>query len=144
MEQRLSLVTLGVADLKRSRAFYERLGWRESAAGNEEVAFYQAGGTVLGLFGRQDLAEDAGLTLAGHGEVPAFSGVTLAHNVPAREDVARVLAEAEAAGARILKHAQDTSWGGHHGYFADPDSHLWEVAWNPFFPLDEQGNITLP
>ncbi|MCR6629826.1 MAG: VOC family protein [Magnetospirillum sp.] len=140
MQPRLSLVTLGVADVALSRAFYGRLGFVESSAGNENVAFFQAGGVVLALFGQQALAEDAGIAFA----APGYRGVTLAHNVATREQVAEVLAEAERAGARIVKPAQDVFWGGHSGYFADPDGHLWEVAWNPFFPLDAGGRVLLP
>ncbi|PWC43520.1 VOC family protein [Azospirillum sp. TSO22-1] len=140
MEPRLSLVTLGVADVARSRAFYERLGFVASPASQDSVAFFPAGGVVLALYGRDALAEDAHLPAAGSG----FGGITLAHNVRRREDVAAVLAEAEAAGGRILKPAQDVFWGGHSGYFADPDGHPWEVAWNPFFPLAADGRIELP
>ncbi|MBC7952457.1 MAG: VOC family protein [Rhodospirillaceae bacterium] len=140
MEPRLSLVTLGVADLAVSRAFYGKLGFEESSAGNDSVAFFQAGGVVLALFGAQSLADDAGVTLA----PPGFRGITLAHNVRSKDQVALVLEEAEQAGARMVKPAQDVFWGGHSGYFADPDGHLWEVAWNPFFPMDEAGQITLP
>lgn len=140
MEPRLSIVTLGVADVALSRAFYERLGWRASGASNQNVTFFQAGGAALALFGREALAEDAGVPADGRG----FDGVTLAHNVRTKEAVAAVLADAVAAGARLVKPAVDTFWGGHHGVFADPDGHLWEIAWNPFFPLDEAGNLTLP
>jgi catechol 2,3-dioxygenase-like lactoylglutathione lyase family enzyme len=141
MQPRISLVTLGVADLAASRAFYERLGWRTSSVGGDEVAFFHTGGAILGLYPRHLLAGDAGLS---DSPVAAFSGVTLAHNVPDKADVAAVLAQAEAAGARILKPAQDVFWGGHHGYFADRDGHVWEVAWNPGFPLDADGNVQLP
>lgn len=140
MEQRLSLVTLGVKDVDASRAFYERLGWKRSSASNESVVFFQAGGAVLGLFSREALAEDARVPADGEG----FRGVTLAHNVKTREEVAAVLQEAEAAGARLVKPAEDVFWGGHSGYFADPDGHLWEVAYNPFFPFDDHGNLALP
>lgn len=145
MEQRVNIVTLGVADLARSRAFYQRLGWVESSAGNDSIAFFQAGGAVLALFGHDALAEDAGVPVppvppGG----PGFRGITLAHNVRSRDAVGATLAEAQAAGARLVKPAQDAFWGGHSGYFADPDGHLWEVAWNPFLPLDEAGNLTLP
>lgn len=140
MQPRLSLVTLGVADVARSRAFYERLGFVASSASNPNVAFFQAGGTVLALFGRAALAQDATVPEQGSG----FRGVTLAHNVATKADVAVVMAEALAAGATLVKPAQDVFWGGHCGYFADPDRHLWEVAWNPFFPLDADGNVTLP
>jgi len=141
MEPRLSLLTLGVADLAASRAFYGRLGFVESSAGNEHVAFFQAGGVVLALFGHGALAADAGVDATSGG---GFRGVALAHNVRERGQVAEILAEAERAGARVVKPAQDVFWGGHSGYFADPDGHLWEVAWNPFFPLDECGRVSLP
>jgi uncharacterized protein len=140
VEQRLSLVTLGVADLARSVAFYERLGWRRAARAAEGVAFFRAGGVVLSLYSRPDLAADAGLLPEGTG----FGGVTLAHNVRTRGEVDAVMAEAEAAGARVLKPAQDAFWGGYHGHFADPDGFPWEVAWNPGFPLAEDGTVTLP
>lgn len=140
MEPRLSLVTLGVADLAVSRAFYARLGFVESGAGNDRVAFFPAGGVVLALFGRADLAADAGLPAEGSG----FGAVALAHNTRSRDEVAAVLAEAERAGGRVVAPAEDVFWGGHRGYFADPDGHLWEVAWNPFFPMDEAGRLILP
>jgi catechol 2,3-dioxygenase-like lactoylglutathione lyase family enzyme len=140
MEPRLSLVTLGVADLAASRDFYGRLGFRESSAGNDSVAFLQAGGVVLALWDEKALAEDAGIAFA----PPGFRGVTLAHNVRSKERVAEVLAEAAQAGARIVKPAEDAFWGGHTGIFVDPDGHLWEVAWNPFFPMDAAGTLQLP
>lgn len=145
MEQRVSFVTLGVRDLVAARAFYARLGWRESSSSQDGVAFFDAGGVVFALYGWDALAEDAAVVEKG---VPAdgagFRGVALAHNVADKEDVAAVLAEAEAAGATIVKPAADVFWGGHSGYFADPEGHLWEVAWNPFMPLDENGVPTLP
>ncbi len=140
MEPRLSLLTLGVADVARSRAFYERLGFTASPTSNESVAFLPAGGVVLALYGRDALAEDAHVPPEGSG----FGGIALAHNVRRREEVAAVLAEAEAAGGRILKPAQDVFWGGHAGYFADPDGHPWEVAWNPFFSFTDDGRLVLP
>jgi catechol 2,3-dioxygenase-like lactoylglutathione lyase family enzyme len=141
MEQRLSMVTLGVADLARSRRFYEEgLGWKAAKAGDGNVAFFQLGGVVLALWGRAALAEDARLPEAGGG----FRGLALAHNVRRREETDAILAQAEAAGGRILKPAEDTFWGGYAGYFADPDGHLWEVAWNPHFPLGEDGSLRLP
>jgi catechol 2,3-dioxygenase-like lactoylglutathione lyase family enzyme len=139
MEQRLSLVTLGVADLERARRFYEEgLGWRR---GNDhaEVAFYQLAGMVLALWRRDALAKDAHLSDPGSG----FGGIALAYNARSREEVDAVLAEAEAAGARILKPAQDTVWGGYSGYFADPDGHLWEVAWNPAWTISADGSVRL-
>jgi catechol 2,3-dioxygenase-like lactoylglutathione lyase family enzyme len=139
MEQRLSLVTLGVADLDRARRFYEDgLGWRR---GNDhaEVAFYQLGGMVLALWGREALAKDARLSGTGSG----FGGIALAYNARSRAEVDPILAEAEAAGARILKPAADTPWGGYSGYFADPDGHLWEVAWNPDWTIAADGGVSL-
>jgi catechol 2,3-dioxygenase-like lactoylglutathione lyase family enzyme len=141
MEQRISLITLGVADLARSRRFYlDGLGWRASSAGNEHVVFIDAGGVILGLYGRAALAEDMGVAPEGRG----FAGFSLAHNVRTREEVDRVLARAQAAGARVLKPAQEAFWGGYSGYFADPDGHPWEVAHNPHFPLDAAGRVQLP
>lgn len=140
MEPRLSFVTLGVSDVARARTFYERLGFKASSSSQKTVAFFDAGGVVLALFGRKDLAEDAHV----RDSEPGFSGVALAHNVRTEYEVARVLAEAEAAGGSIVKPAQNTFWGGHAGYFADPDGHLWEVAYNPFMQLDAEGRPTLP
>jgi uncharacterized protein len=138
MEQRMSLVTLGVADLGRSLAFYEALGWRRGNE-NPHVAFFQLNGMILALWSRSALAEDAGLVPNEHG----FGGIALAYNARSKHDVDAVIAEAERAGARILKAAKDTFWGGYSGYFADPDGHPWEVAWNPEWKLDEQGNVKL-
>jgi uncharacterized protein len=140
MEQRLSLVTLGVADLERSRRFYEDgLGWRRGN-NHPEVVFFQIGGAVLALWRRDALAQDAGLPDAGSG----FGGITLAYNARTREEVDAVLAEAEAAGANILKPAEDAFWGGYSGYFADPDGHVWEVAWNPEWTVADDGSVRLP
>jgi catechol 2,3-dioxygenase-like lactoylglutathione lyase family enzyme len=139
MEPRISLVTLGVADMGRARRFYEALGWRASGPG-EGVTFFQAGGMILSLYGRAALAEDAHLLAEGAG----FGGATLGYNVRERADVDRTLEEARAAGATILKPAEDVFWGGYSGYFADPDGHPWEVAWNPHFPILDDGTIRLP
>ena len=141
MEPRLSLLTLGVADVARARAFYEKLGFVASSASTDEVAFFPAGGVVLAVFGRAALAKDAGVSDA---QKAAFSGVALAHNVRTEEEVPAVLAAAEAAGGTIVKPAERAFWGGVSGYFSDPDGHLWEVACNPFFPLDAEGRVTLP
>jgi uncharacterized protein len=140
MEQRVSIITLGVTDLDRSREFYERLGWRRSMAGTQGVVFFQAGGMALTLFPRPELAKDANIAPDGHG----FSGISLAYNARNREDVDSVLAEAEAAGAKLQKPAQEAFWGGYSGYFSDPDGFLWEVAWNPSFQMDEDGSIRIP
>lgn len=130
MEQRISLVTLGVTDMGRAAAFYEALGWRRVDSPDGVIAFDLIGQT-LGLYPRDALAADLGVDPAslGHG------AVTLGHNLRSREEVEALLARAEAAGARILKPAQEVFWGGYHGYFADPDGHIWEIAHNPFSPL---------
>jgi len=139
MEQRLSLVTLGVADLERARRFYEDgLGWKR-ANEDENVVFFQLPGAVFGLWSRASLAEDAGLADTG----ATFSGMTLAYNARSREEVDAVIVEAEAAGGRVLKPAAESFWGGYSGYFADPDGHPWEVAYNPFWSLDAEGRVSL-
>lgn len=140
MRQTISFITLGVADLARSRAFYAALGWRESSGSQAEVAFFDAGSVVFGLFQRAALAADANVAPAGSG----FPGFTLAHNVESESAVDRLLAEAAAVGASIVQPAGKVFWGGYRGYFADPDGFLWEVCWNPFFPLDEHGTVCLP
>lgn len=140
MEQRVSLITLGVADIARSRAFYEVLGWKASGIGAGEVAFFQCGGLIFSLFGRADLAKDAALPAEGAG----FRGIALAYNSRSRDDVDRVLAEMVAAGATLVKPAAEAPWGGYSGYAADPDGHLWEIAWNPGFPIAADGSISLP
>lgn len=147
MEPRISLITLGVADLARARRFYEEgLGWQASALSNEQVAFYQAGGLVVGLYPETALAADAGLPVpgAGPGVAPRFRGTALAHNVPNPQLVDALLNEAERAGGRIVQPAAEKEWGGYAGYFADPDGHLWEVAWNPGFELTADGRVLLP
>ncbi len=139
MEQRLSLVTLGVADLARARRFYEEgLGWTRGNDG-ADVAFYQMPGAVFALWSRPSLAEDAGVADSG----ASFSGLALAYNARSREEVDAVLAEALAAGAEIVKRAHDTFWGGYSGYFADLDGHLWEVAHNPFWTVAADGSVRL-
>jgi uncharacterized protein len=140
MEQRVSIVTLGVADLERSREFYERLGWRRGMAKAEGIVFFQAGGMALALYPRDELAKDANIDGDGRG----FSGVSLAYNTRSRGEVDLVLAEAAAAGGRVVKAAQEAFWGGYSGYFADPDAFLWEVAWNPSFAMAEDGSIRIP
>ena len=141
MEQRISVITLGVSNLARARHFYERgLGWQSANPGNESIAFYQAGPVVFALFPKAELAADANLPDSGSG----FGGVTLAHNVATRPEVDALLKEAEAAGGKILKPAEDAVWGGYSGYFADPDGHPWEVAVNPHWTLAEDGGVLLP
>ena len=140
MEQRLSLITLGVADLTRSREFYERLGWRRSMTKAEGVVFFQVGGMALALYPRAELAKNAKIAPEGYGS----SGISLAYNTRSREEVDSVLAEAQAAGAKVLKPAEEAFWGGYSGYFADPDGFPWEVAWNPSFAMMEDGSIRVP
>ncbi|MDO3700978.1 VOC family protein [Micromonospora sp. C28SCA-DRY-2] len=139
MEQRISLVTLGVADVTRARAFYERLGWRGQEV--EETVFFQAGGLALVLWGRAKLADDAGVDDPGGG---GFGGMTLAQNVRSRAEVDDLIAAAAAAGAEVTRPARETFYGGYAGCFADPDGHVWEIAWNPGFPLGTDGTITVP
>lgn len=142
MEQRLSLITLGIKDLAISRKFYENvLGWQLSSAGNEHIAFYQMNGFAFGLYSRKALAEDAGVAAE---PIAPFSGITLAHNVRQPQEVDTTINAAVQAGAKLVKPAQDVFWGGRSGYFADPDGYLWEIAWNPGFVLDAAGNIQLP
>lgn len=140
MRQTISFITLGVHDLNRSRASYRALGWRESSGSQAEIAFFQVGSIAFGLFQREALAEDANVPAAGSG----FPGFTLAHNVESEDAVLRTLDEAVAAGATQVRPAGKVFWGGFRGYFADPDGFLWEVCFNPFFPLDENGYIQLP
>jgi uncharacterized protein len=140
MEQRVSIVTLGVANLTRSREFYERLGWRCSSASSNDIVFFQTGGMALALYPRAALAKDAKVAPEGY----AFPGFTLAFNARTREEVDAALVEAEKAGATLLKLAQEAFWGGYSGYFSDSDGFVWEVAWNPFFPIAENGDIQLP
>jgi len=133
MEPRISIVTLGVADLARSVEFYrDGLGLPQWADANHTIAFFALQGAWLALYPRDALAEDANVPPEGGG----FSGVTLAHNVGSQREVDTVMTEAEAAGATIVKPAWEAFWGGYSGYFADPDGHLWEVAWNPYFPSE--------
>lgn len=139
MEQRVSLITLGTTDLARARRFYEQLGWRGQEV--EQTVFFQAGGLVLVLWGREALARDAGVADEGG---PASSGVALAQNVRSRREVDQVLAQAAAAGATVTRPAAETFYGGYAGWFQDEDGHLWEIAHNPGFPLAEDGTITVP
>jgi uncharacterized glyoxalase superfamily protein PhnB len=137
--QRLTMVTLGVADVARSTAFYESLGWRRSSASQDTITFFEMQGSVLGLFGRDALADDAGVPSDGTG----FRGVTCALNCDDRDEVDAVYAEWVAAGARPVKPPEAVFWGGYSGYVADPDGHLWELAHNPFSPNDEHGRMQL-
>jgi len=138
VEQRLSLVTLGVSDLGRARRFYEALGWQSGAAPDDDVVFFRAGGTVLALWGRAELAEDSGVEDGG-----GWGGITPAHNVRSPAEVDAVIEEARRAGADIVREPAETFWGGYSGIFIDPDGHPWEVAHNPTFPIGEDGRITI-
>jgi catechol 2,3-dioxygenase-like lactoylglutathione lyase family enzyme len=137
----LGIVTLGVEDVERSAAFYDALGWERAASSQEEIVWFRTPHSYLGLFGYQALAEDAALPASPRGP---FGGVTLAINVSSQTDADAVFAAAEAAGARALKRPEATPWGGYSGYFADPDGHPWEVAYNPGFPIGEDGRLHIP
>ena len=138
MEPRLSLVTLGVADLPRARTFYERLGWHGPEV--EQTVFIRAGGVVLVLWGREKLAADSGVADTGDG----FGGIALAHNVRSEAEVREVVAAAEAAGATVTRSPGPTFYGGYAGCFTDPDGHVWEIAHNPGFAFADDGSIVLP
>lgn len=139
MEQRISLITLGVADVPRAKGFYEALGWRGQEI--EQTVFFQAGGLAVVLWGREKLVADGGVSdAAGSG----FGGIALAHNVRSRGEVDQIMAAAQAAGATVTRHAEQTFYGGYAGYFADLDGHLWEIAHNPAFTLTEDGSLVLP
>lgn len=138
MEQRVSVVTIGVDDLERSNAFYAALGWRGSSPPGVDIVFFQAGGMVVGLWGRDELAEDSAVDDPG-----GWGGITLAHNVRSPAEVDALLAAAEAAGATIGRPGAPTEWGGYSGIFLDPDGHPWEIAHNPYWPLAEDGSVSL-
>lgn len=138
MEQRVSLITLGVSDLKRARGFYEAMGWKTGAGPEEDVAFFQTGGMIVALWSRESLAEDSMVEDNG-----GWGGVTLAYNVRSPEEVDAVIAEADAAGATIGRRGAETFWGGYSGLFIDPDGHPWEVAHNPGWTITEDGSTKL-
>jgi len=138
MEPRISLVTLGVTDLRRAMDFYAAMGWQGSSP-DGDVAFYQAGPMVLALWDRAKLAEDSGVTDPG-----SWGGVTLAHNVRSPAEVDAVIARVEPAGGRVVRPGGETFWGGYSGAFWDPDGHPWEVAHNPRWTIGDDGSITLP
>jgi predicted lactoylglutathione lyase len=138
VEQRVSLITLGVGDLERSRRFYQALGWTTGATPAEDVVFFQTGGSILALWGRAQLAEDSGVQDAG-----GWGGVTLAHNVRSAQEVDAVIEQARAAGASIARPGAETFWGGYSGVFIDPDGHPWEVAHNPGWTLHDDGSVSL-
>jgi catechol 2,3-dioxygenase-like lactoylglutathione lyase family enzyme len=137
VEQRLSLVTLGVADLDAARSFYEALGWRQTPRA-EGVVFFQAGGMIVALWERAALADDSGVDDTG-----GWGGITLAHNVASPDAVDAVVEEARTAGATIVREPAETFWGGYSGVFVDPDGHPWEVAHNPYWTLAADGSVSL-
>lgn len=140
MDQHLHLVTLGVRDYETSKRFYtEILGWKPSSSSSDDVTFFQTGGVILSLYQREKLAEDALVDPAGHG----FAGFTLAYNARSEAEVDQIISDLKAKGVKILKEPQKVFWGGYNSYFADPDGNCWEVAFNPFFPFDENGNLKL-
>jgi len=137
---RLTLVTLGVADVARATSFYEALGWRKSSASQDEVSFFQLGGLALSVFGRQSLADDATVGSEGSG----FTGISLAINLESEAEVDRVAAEWVSCGGTLVKQPERVFWGGYSGYVKDPDGHLWELAYNPGFALLPDGSMQLP
>lgn len=140
MNQHLHIVTLGVRDFEKSRKFYSKtLGWKASSNSNDDIAFFQAGGVVLAIYPREKLAEDAVIDPEGSG----FAGFTLAYNAQSEAEVDAIIADLKSKGVKIVKEPQKVFWGGYSSYFADPDDNRWEVAYNPFFPFDENGNLKL-
>ena len=140
MNQHLHLVTLGVKDFEASKRFYtEILGWKPSSNSSDDVTFFQAGGVVLALFPREELAKDALVPSEGNG----FAGFSLAYNAQGEAEVDEIISNLKSKGVKILKEPQKVFWGGYSSYFADPDGNCWEVAYNPFFPFDENGNLKL-
>jgi catechol 2,3-dioxygenase-like lactoylglutathione lyase family enzyme len=144
LESRISIITLGVRDMAKSRAFYEALGWKAAGASNDAVTFFQGRGIVLGLFGQDALAEDAGIESGPQPEFRSTAPVsTLAYNCRSEAEVDDAFAHALSCGAKLLKQPQKVFWGGYSGYFADPDGHLWEVAHNPFAGFDADGHLKI-
>ena len=139
MDQRLSLITLGVSDLARARDFYEALGWTTRAEPDDDVVFFQVGGMIVALWGREKLAEDSAVEDPG-----GWGGVTLAYNARSPGEVDKVIEQAREAGAKIGREPAETFWGGYSGVFIDPDGHPWEVAHNPNWTINEDGSVTLP
>ena len=140
MNQHLHLVTLGVRDFETSRKFYtEILGWKPSSSSDEDITFFQAGGVVISIFQREKLAEDVRIDSEGNG----FAGFTLAYNAQSESEVDEIIGDLKSKGVKILKEPQKVFWGGYSSYFADPDGNCWEVAYNPFFSFDENGNLKM-
>lgn len=139
MRQKLTLITLGVADIARSEAFYAGLGWQKSPKSMDDLILYQLGGILFSLYPHEELAADVGISAEGSG----FSGIALAQNTRSKEEVDEVLAQVASLGGKVVKPAQEVFWGGYSGYFSDPDGHLFEVAYNPFWELDANGAVVL-
>ena len=139
MQSRINIITLGVKNLARSKKFYEDLGWTPSSVSNEHFVCFSANGVILSLYPEKLLEDDVTVQFSKHG----YAGITIAHSVSTKEEVKEVLDQAAFCGAKIIKPARDVFWGGHSGYFSDPDGHLWEVAWNPHWALID-GQIALP
>ncbi len=140
MNQHLHIITLGVRDFKKSVEFYSKtLGWKPSSNTNDDIAFFQAGGVLLAIYPREKLAEDALTSPEGSG----FAGITLAYNARSESEVDEIIRDLKSKGVKIVKEPQKVFWGGYSSYFADPDDYHWEVAYNPFFAFDEDGNLKL-
>ncbi|WKZ58246.1 MAG: VOC family protein [Cyclobacteriaceae bacterium] len=138
MEQRLTLITLGVADVNRATEFYEqKFGWKKAASSNDDITFFMLNGMMLSLFNRDSLAEDAAVSPAGTG----FKGFTLAWNARSEAEVDAIVSDLKSNGVTVVKEPQHVFWGGYSGYVADVDGNLWEIAFNPFLPMDEHGNV---
>ena len=138
MEQRLTLITLGVSDLRMAAEFYDtKFGWTRTPASNEHIVFYQLNGILLSLYPKTSLAEDAKTNVVGSG----FKAFTIAYNTRSEKEVDELIANLREKGVKIVKEPQKAEWGGYSSYVADPDGNLWEIAYNPFLPLDEKGNI---
>ena len=140
MNRHLHLITLGVSDFEKSRKFYtDILGWKPTSTSNDNILFFQAGGVVMAIYPREKLAEDAMTSPEGSG----FSGITLAYNAKSETEVDEIIGDLKAKGVKIVKEPQKVFWGGYSSYFSDPDDYRWEVAYNPFFEFDENGNLKL-
>ncbi len=138
MEQRLTIITLGVTDLNKSTDFYEnQFGWKKSELSNEYISFFNLNGIQLSLYERNELAKDATVNHEGNG----FKGFTIAYNTKSEKEVDQLIAELRAKGVKIIKEPQKVEWGGYSSYISDLDDNLWEIAFNPFLPLDENGNV---
>lgn len=140
MDQRVSMITLGAADLQRSIDFYTAMGWQQTAGETGVIAFFQLPGIILGIYGLDALAEDAGQPT---GDMATFGGVAVGHNVGSKAEVDALMTKAESCGASVTRPAEDQFWGGYSGYFADPDGHAWEIAWNPHWQITADGQTHL-